>query len=76
MWVSVEVTNQGGESASYEIEIRVTGPEGFNATVRATTNVLAPGEQASQAHTAMDMSGAPVPERAEVSIVSVTRAPS
>lgn len=76
MWVSVEITNQGEDSATYEVEIRVTGAGGFNATVRAMAGVLAPGEQASQAHTAMDTSGTPVPERAEVSIVSVTRTPS
>lgn len=76
LWMPVEITNQGTDPASYAVEILVTGPGGFTANVRTTTSVLEPGRRASQALTAMDPSGAPVPEHPRVSIVSVVRTPS
>lgn len=76
MWVAVDIANQGQTSATYEVEIRITGPDGFSATVRATTQVLGPGYKASQALTAMDASGAPVPKQPKVQIIDVTRTPA
>lgn len=76
MWLAVDVTNLGNDPASYRIVIEVTGPGGFSATVKAQTDVLAPGREASQACTALGKSGVPTPEHANVSIISVTRTPA
>lgn len=73
MWVPVEITNLGETSASYAVEIRITGANGFTATIRTTTSVLEPGATASQAHTALDASGSPAPARAMVKIEDVSR---
>lgn len=76
MWVAIEIANREQSPASYKVEIRVTGPEGFSATVRTTSGVLAPGATASQVLTAMDSSGAHIPKHPRVEIIRVTRTPA
>ncbi|GGU68405.1 hypothetical protein GCM10010211_37170 [Streptomyces albospinus] len=76
MWVAIEIANREQSSAAYKVEIRVTGPEGFSATVRTTSGVLAPGATASQVLTAMDSSGARIPKHPRVEIIRVTRTPA
>ncbi|WP_159073708.1 hypothetical protein [Streptomyces sp. RTd22] len=68
--VPVKITNHGDRRAFYEVTVRVTGPQGFDATVHMKSEVvgLYPGTSWPAELTARD-SGSPVPENPQVVIV-------
>ncbi|MGW6455704.1 hypothetical protein ACWF94_07200 [Streptomyces sp. NPDC055078] len=76
LWVPVSIHNHGPEAAGYTAVIRITGSNGFTATVRATTGALPPGRTASQSHTAQDSSGTAVPSDPEAVVIDVVRTPA
>lgn len=66
----LSITNSGKERAFYQVEVRITGPGGFDATVRVATDVvgLYPGTSWPTELTAKDP-GKPLPVNPVVSIV-------
>ncbi|MFI0815360.1 hypothetical protein ACH4TX_03400 [Streptomyces sp. NPDC021098] len=68
--VPVKITNHGDRRAFYDVDIRVTGPHGFDATVHMKSEVvgLYPGTSWPAELTARDP-GAPVPENPQVAVV-------
>ncbi|MFF7652989.1 hypothetical protein ACFZCY_24730 [Streptomyces sp. NPDC007983] len=68
--VPVKITNHGDQRTFYDVAIRVTGPRGFDATVRMKSEVvgLYPGTSWPTELTARDP-GSPVPENPRVTIV-------
>jgi len=68
--VPVKITNHGDRRAFYEVDVRVTGPHGFDATVHMKSEVvgLYPGTSWPAELTARDP-GSPVPENPQVTIV-------
>ncbi|WP_340561888.1 hypothetical protein [Streptomyces sp. GSL17-111] len=76
VWVTVGVTNHGGESATYEIAVAVTGPDGYRAEGTYHFDALAPGASTSAGRQLVDGGGPGVPDDPDVTLVSVTRLPS
>ncbi|WP_327325001.1 hypothetical protein OG735_22670 [Streptomyces sp. NBC_01210] len=68
--LSLSITNSGKERAFYQVEVRITGPGGFDATVRVDTGAVAlyPGTSWPTELTVKD-SGKPLPDNPVVSIV-------
>ncbi|MEV6393509.1 hypothetical protein AB0M39_01775 [Streptomyces sp. NPDC051907] len=66
----LSITNSGKERAFYHVEVRITGPGGFDATVRVDTDAVAlfPGTSWPTELTVKDP-GKPLPETPVVSIV-------
>jgi hypothetical protein len=71
----VEIHNLGDGPASYEVDIRVTGPNGFDALVATTNGVREPGRRASQALTITDRSGTAIPDEPVVTVQRALRTP-
>ena len=71
--VPVKITNHGDQRVFYDVAVRVTGPQGFDATVRMKSEVvgLYPGASWPAELTARDP-GSPVPENPRVAIVKST----
>ncbi|MFE9662958.1 hypothetical protein [Streptomyces sp. NPDC005955] len=72
--VPVKITNHGTRRAFYEVDVRLTGPGGFDATVRVETAVVGvyPGTSWPTELTAEDP-GTPLPKNPKVVIVKNDR---
>ncbi|MFD5553865.1 hypothetical protein ACFWIA_08510 [Streptomyces sp. NPDC127068] len=72
--VPVKITNYGARRAFYEVDVRLTGPGGFDATVRVETAVVGVyhGTSWPTELTAEDP-GKPLPENPKVVIVKNDR---
>jgi len=72
--VPVKITNHGDRRAFYEVAVRVTGNQGFDATVHMKSEVvgLYPGTSWPTELTARDP-GSPVPGNPQVTIVKSTK---
>ncbi|MEU9009448.1 hypothetical protein AB0D12_06615 [Streptomyces sp. NPDC048479] len=68
--VPLSITNSGKKRAFYQVEVRITGPGGFDATVRLDTGAVAlyPGTSWPTELTVKDP-GKPLPDNPVVSIV-------
>ena len=68
--VPVKITNHGDRRAFYDVAVRVTGPQGFDATVHMKSEAvgLYPGTSWPAELTASDP-GSPAPENPQVTIV-------
>lgn len=68
--VPLSITNSGKKRAFYQVEVRITGPGGFDATVRVDTGAVAlyPGTTWPTELTVKDP-GKPLPDNPVVSIV-------
>ncbi|WP_138898493.1 hypothetical protein [Streptomyces chryseus] len=72
--IPVKITNNGDRRAIYQVDVRITGPGGFDATAQVKTTVvgLYPGTSWPTELTAKDP-GKPVPEHPIVTIEKNTK---
>ncbi|WP_371792310.1 hypothetical protein OG285_25295 [Streptomyces sp. NBC_01471] len=74
--VPCKITNSGHRRASYTFRIRVTGPDGYNATAQASLDVvgLYPGTS-WPTELAVQQSGKPAPAQPKITIEELQRTP-
>jgi hypothetical protein len=72
--VPVEIVNTGTDRALYEVDIRVQGSGGFNATARVSTDVVGVYPGGSwPVELAVADPGKPVPQHPRVTITQISR---
>jgi hypothetical protein len=74
--VPVTITNTGRDRAAYTAEVKITGPQGFEAVLHVGTDgaPLYPGTSRPTELTATDP-GKPVPSDPTITVTRVTRTP-